>query len=106
MRVVKVAGAAACVGLLAGCAPTLNETSFAATREGLIGSPALRQQYVATCEKKIRQDPNKLQESATLVNLSVADAPGVICQRLLKAAIDGRFNYAQYLEAKKGERDS
>jgi hypothetical protein len=102
MRFVKAARAAACIGLLAGCAPQLSETGLAASREALKGSPALQQKQVSICVQKIRQNPSKVQDIATLTNLPASRAPEVFCERFLTATMDGRLNYAQYLEARKG----
>ncbi|MGA0533173.1 hypothetical protein [Hansschlegelia sp. KR7-227] len=101
MRVVSVMGAAVCATLSVGCAPQVNETNFAASREAMIGSPALYQKTITTCVAK-PVNPKMLDELGALANLPADRARAVICERFVKAMRDGKFSYEQYVLSLKG----
>lgn len=101
MRLVWAAIIAACT-ISTGCAPVKTETAFMAEREALVGSPALFRKAVDECVAKVRLNVKLVENLATLMNVEQDRAPPIVCERFTKAMRDGRYTYAQYLEATKG----
>ena len=96
MRFYYIALLAVGVIPLSACASVQSETTFAAEREMLIGSPAIYAKTVSECSASIRTNATKLKGAMLLTGLPADRAATVMCERFTKAHRDGRWTYEEY----------
>ena len=98
----------ATLGLVA-CAPAtppMDAAQFATVRAALAESPTIQRQAVADCvtNQSARSAADRT-TLAALLRVEVADAPRVLCQRIMQAIADGRLDHADYVALSSGEDD-
>jgi len=87
---------------LSGCG--VSQANYAAGREALRGSPALRSDFVRTCTRNISRKPLATRRNvAKVMNTSVGAAPRVYCSRLTRGIASGRLSHADISAAARGQ---
>lgn len=96
---IKLVLSAMTVIVLSGCNATTTPENYALRQQLYKGSPALKQDFVKSCAKRIQKansTPQKAAYLAKLTNSSVQAAPRVGCQRVADGLVSGRLRYEDY----------
>ena len=82
--------------LLAGCSRTMSSKDYAIMREE-VRYPEMRKAHMRACVKAFsRGGPEKRARLARLARASVASAPIVACQRMIRAVAQGRMTQEEF----------
>ena len=95
-----------CVGLSVTACTSMSEADWNNSKAILQGSPAIKRDTINDCIARQRKEPLAERKSdAAFVNASLADAPKVFCERMIKAWASGRITYKDYLSLSASNAD-
>lgn len=87
---------------VSGCGISAN--SYAANREMLKGSSAIRSEFVQDCISRISQKSISTRQAiAKVMSVTTRRAPNVYCQRITRGIISGRLKHADLNAGARGQ---